>query len=163
MFSDLQDQINVLALSILPVFLSLKPNIHLNGPEDVIKKSHVLDSFILIVEDDGKIDERIAEVDKFHTDHKLTFIRPLVILCGTFDNVQKTYVLINGYKHSFDNILKAVQFCFISYKALQLDFSELCKPAWAFIQRKIYKIQLSRGISCVDNLVRLLTNLNVQS
>lgn len=102
MFSDLQDQINVLAVLILPVFLSLKPNIHLNGPEDVIKKSHVLDSFILIVEDDGKIDERIAEVDKFHTDHKLTFIRPLVILCGTFDNVQKTYVLINGYKHSFD-------------------------------------------------------------
>ena len=109
--------------------------------------------------EETEISKRIEQLENFHKEHKISFMPPLVVFCGTIEDVKQCFVLINGYRHKFSHILQAVQFCFKSFKAFQLDFPELCKAAWSFIQRRIYKINLNRGISCVDELVRKLVAL----
>lgn len=108
LISDLTDQINLLAFLGLPFFFTHKPNVYTSGPDDIIKNSNLLDSFISLCEDgdDTTVTERIAHLEKFYADHKLSLpLPPSLILCGSIEEVQKCHVLICNYKHTFNNVL----------------------------------------------------------
>ena len=94
-----------------------------------------------------------------YTKYKIDLpLKPVVLLCGDIEDVKKCYVLVNDFKYSFDSLVCAVEFCFKSFKAFQLDFPDTCKHVWVFLQKRPYKVVLEKGLtlSCVDELVRKL-------
>lgn len=89
-------------------------------------------------------------------------VQPYVtLLCSDLTNqfiVSASYVVINKYVFKVETPLKAVDICFKSFFALNLNYPKESDQIWEFIQKKIYDIstKVDKQYQSVNNIINYL-------
>ena len=72
------------------------------------------------------------------------------------------YVVINNldFKIKSNSIVAAVDYCFKSFFALNIEFSSECKHLWTFLQMYLYRIELKsvKPYNVVNKLINEIDN-----
>jgi len=85
----------------------------------------------------------------------------MIFVCGTEseNQISEFYVIINNHIFKVESGLKAVDICFKSFFALNLNYPDESKQVWYFIQKYFYKIE-TKYDKCYQNVNNLIHDIN---
>jgi hypothetical protein len=85
-------------------------------------------------------------------------LQPRVQLIGNPITHAEVFTEMKIFK--FKDILEAIDFGFLIYKAIGLNFPQISKDSWAVLTEVVYKIRYDKQIS--TDAVTLITDINFQ-
>jgi len=94
-------------------------------------------------------------------------VQPYVtLLCSDPSNefiVAASYVIINKFVYSVETPLKAVDICFKTFFALNLNYPKESNHIWQFIQQFLYEIttKTDKNYQAVNHIINDLKKLKV--
>lgn len=80
------------------------------------------------------------------------------MVSGKIDNLSKFFVVINGINHPVENILEAVDKCYIALKTFR-SFPPLLEHVWIFFEKLVYCIQGGKSYNMVDTALNNIDKL----
>lgn len=86
-------------------------------------------------------------------------MQPYIIVVGNEDSITAAYVCINSTLWKVGSVLQAVDVCFKSFFALDVEYPAQAYHLWLFVQRALYDIYLL-GERSVTNVTTLINRLN---
>jgi len=85
----------------------------------------------------------------------------MIFVCETEseNQISAFYVIVNNHIFKVESGLKAVDICFKSFFALNLNYPDESKQVWYFIQKYFYNIE-TKYDKCYQNVNNLIHDLN---
>eukprot|EP00102_Acyrthosiphon_pisum_P024178 XP_016661388.1 PREDICTED: uncharacterized protein LOC107884234 isoform X1 [Acyrthosiphon pisum] len=120
-------------------------------------KLELKQSFIYYVNSTIQVKEVNEEKNKKAQRLQQTVQPYMIFVCGTESEhqISEFYVIINNHIFKVESGLKAVDICFKSFFALNLNYTDESKQVWYFIQKYFYKIETKydKFYQNVNNLI----------
>lgn len=114
------------------------------------------DSFITHIRDDSYLRLTIDQRRSNYLKRGLTLPPFIVIVGPTLSDIKSYFVVLNtDVFYSRKNIVSAVDSCFKSIWALNLEYSSECYGVWYFIQKGFFKLTSAhdKGSTSVESLL----------
>lgn len=119
-------------------------------------KVEARDSFIAHIRDDSDLRSSINHRHSSYSERGLT-LQPYIVMVGpTLSDIKSYFVVLKTDAfYSMTNILSAVDSCFKSIWALNLEYSAECYGVWYFIQKGFFKLSSphDKGSTSAESLL----------
>lgn len=81
--------------------------------------------------------------------------QPIPVIVGPLETISFALVIINNTRYSLPSALKAVDFCFKCYHALNALYPVESEHVWLFLQKYLYNIEtpLDKDFITVNKLI----------
>lgn len=88
-------------------------------------------------------------------------VQPYVAIVGeSHTSISASYVCINNIVYKLDSLLKAVDICFKSFYALDLEYPAESEQVWLTIQKILYSITLPNKDKKIFNVSTFINKLD---